>query len=205
MRELSQLVKGLDLIESNEFERSLDLFKKLIRDKKNIIFISCLFCGLISNIKKEYINSEIYLDRCLNIFNTSKYQNKHLKKFILNELANIKYKINDYKAYIDIINLSNKIKLSKDELKSNNLYISLELNDIISSKENLTKKINNVLSIILKENKNNYDLINDYKKLISTDKKESIIKELIYKSNNKLNIGDFKAAAKHLRRSEKYK
>ena len=49
-----------------------------------------------------------------------------------------------------------------------------------------------------------FDLIYDHKKRIDDQKRYKIIKFLENKSNEKYIIGDFKAAIKALRRSEKY-
>ena len=49
-----------------------------------------------------------------------------------------------------------------------------------------------------------FDLINDHKTRIDDQKRYKIIKFLENKSNEKYIIGDFKAAIKALRRSEKY-
>ena len=52
--------------------------------------------------------------------------------------------------------------------------------------------------------KNKYDLIADYKKVISNKRKEDVIKKLEFISDSKYKIGDFKGSIKALRRAEKY-
>ena len=52
--------------------------------------------------------------------------------------------------------------------------------------------------------KSKYDLISDYKKVISKKRKEDVIKKLELISESKYEIGDYKGSIKAIRRSEKY-
>jgi len=80
----------------------------------------------------------------------------------------------------------------------------LEVRSLLES--NLCDK--NIKNILKKELKSLYsskfDLINDHKKIIDDQKRYKIIKYLENKSKEKHIMGDFKAAIRALRRSEKY-
>ena len=52
--------------------------------------------------------------------------------------------------------------------------------------------------------KSKYDLIADYKKVISKKRKDEVIRKLEELSESKYKIGDFKGSIKAIRRAEKY-
>ena len=52
--------------------------------------------------------------------------------------------------------------------------------------------------------KSKYDLISDYKKVISNKRKEEVIKKLELLSELKYQSGDYKGSIKAIRRAEKY-
>ena len=52
--------------------------------------------------------------------------------------------------------------------------------------------------------KSKYDLIADYKKVISKKRKEEVINKLEVISESKYKIGDYKGSIKAIRRAEKY-
>ena len=80
----------------------------------------------------------------------------------------------------------------------------LEVRSLLESKL-CDKNIKNVLNKELTRLYNSrFDLIYDHKKKIDDQKRYEIIKLLENKSKEKQKIGDFKAAIKALRRSEKY-
>ena len=62
----------------------------------------------------------------------------------------------------------------------------------------------NALIIMSKLFKPKYDLIEDFKKVISDQKRINVISKLDSISKEKFKIGDFKGAIKYLRRSWKY-
>ena len=55
-----------------------------------------------------------------------------------------------------------------------------------------------------KINQSRYDLISDYKKVISNKRKEEVIKKLEFLSESKYKFGDYKASIRAIRRAEKY-
>ena len=61
-----------------------------------------------------------------------------------------------------------------------------------------------ILVKVSKIERNKYDLIADYKKVISNKKKEEVIKKLESLSESKYKSGDFKASIRAIRRAEKY-
>ena len=62
----------------------------------------------------------------------------------------------------------------------------------------------NVLIKASEIRKSKYDLIADYKKVISKKRKDEVIRKLELISKSKYEIGDFKGSIKAIRRAEKY-
>ena len=62
----------------------------------------------------------------------------------------------------------------------------------------------NALIKVSKIRKGKYDLISDYKKVISEKRKEDVINKLEVISESKYKIGDYKGSIKAIRRAEKY-
>ena len=70
-------------------------------------------------------------------------------------------------------------------------------------KINLEPKYNTLIKgSEIRESK--YDLILDYKKVISKERKDEVIKKLEVKSEAKYRIRDYKASIKAIRRAEKF-
>ena len=57
---------------------------------------------------------------------------------------------------------------------------------------------------VSKIKKSKYDLIADYKKVISKKRKEEVIRKLELLSEEKYKVGDYKGSIKAIRRAEKY-
>ena len=62
----------------------------------------------------------------------------------------------------------------------------------------------NMLIKVSKIQKSRYDLIADYKKVISNKRKEEVIRKLEFLSESKYKFGDYKASIRAIRRAEKY-
>ena len=61
-----------------------------------------------------------------------------------------------------------------------------------------------ILIKVSRVEKSRYDLISDYKKLISDKRIEEVIEKLEFLSESKYKFGDYKASIRAIRRAEKY-
>ena len=110
--------------------------------------------------------------------------NLRLKKIIkLSQKSEKKYRDGDFKGAIEE-KIKIKVILNEDPLD-----------------EKLLEKYKEHLSLLYSSK---FDLIYDHKLKIDNSKKQSIIKLLEKKSEDKYRQGDYKGAIKALRRSEKY-
>ena len=114
----------------------------------------------------------------------AKNKSKLLDEIIkLSKRSEKKYREGDFKGAIE------------DKLKANNLY------NQETFEEELIEQYKQEISLLYQSK---FDLIYDHKLRIDNKKKESIIKLLLRKTEEKYKKGDFKGAIKALRRSEKY-
>ena len=112
---------------------------------------------------------------------------------------------NSQKIIDKVLNLT---KSSDEKYKNGDFKGSiedkLEVKSILksySSHENIKAILKKELNLLYSSK---FDLINDHKKKINDQKRNSIIKLLERKSEEKYRNGDFEGAIKALRRSEKY-
>ncbi len=108
----------------------------------------------------------------------------HIKKLL--DSGELKYKCGNYKGSLD--DKRKAIKILEEYSSINNHF---------------TTKYKSYVKKLMDKN-TKYDLINDYKLKIDHLKKVEIISSLLKRSNDKYKEGDYKAAARALRRSEKY-
>ena len=128
------------------------------------------------------------------------------KDISLNGRANSRYENRDFKRAVEDKRMAKKIlQIETDEfLKFNNLqidYRNILLGTFLQS--DLETKYNALIKVS-KIRKSKYDLIGDYKKVISDKRKEEVINKLELISESKYKIGDYKGSIKAIRRAEKY-
>ena len=120
--------------------------------------------------------------------------------------SNSRYKNGDYQGAIEDKRKAKKIRLleinKSKELDNTKIdYKNILLGTFI--KIDLEPKYNALIKGS-EIRKSKYDLIADYKKVISDKKKEELINKLEIISDLKYKIGDYKGSIKAIRRAEKY-
>jgi len=132
--------------------------------------------------------------------------NQRSKDISFSGRSNSRYKNGDYYGAIEDKRQAQKIRLleinKSSEFNTNKIYFK---NILLGSftKTDLGPKYNALIKGS-KIRKSKYDLIADYKKVISKERKEEVIKKLEFISELKYNNGDYKGSIKAIRRSEKY-
>ena len=120
--------------------------------------------------------------------------------------SNSRYKNQNYQGSIEDKREAKKIRLLEIDRfpESNNIKIDYK-NILLGTfiKTDLEPKYK-VLIKASKIGKSKYDLISDYKKVISNKRKEEVIEKLELLSDIKYKFGDYKASIRAIRRAEKY-
>ncbi len=198
----------IDLIGLNDYERAIKFIKNKINTLEKIddIALAYLNCGFLNNKLGDFLSAiddftkSIYLEAELEIIN------ERSKDISLSGRSNCKYENEDYQGAIEDKRQAKKVRLFEiDRFRdSNNIkidYKSILLGTFTGTE--LEPKYKTLVKVS-KIKKNRYDLIADYKKVISNKKKEEVIKKLEFLSESKYEVGDYKASIRAIRRAEKY-
>ena len=175
-------------------------------ENQDDIALSYLICGFLNDKLGDNLSAiddfskSIYFESKLDIIN------QRSKDISFSGRSNSRYKNGDYKGAIeDKIKAINIKKLETDKSQENN-NIKINYRNILLStfiKKDLEPKYLALIQVS-KIQKSKYDLIADYKKVISKKKKEEIVKKLELISESKYKSGDYKGSIKAIRRAEKY-
>ena len=198
----------INLIDLEDYDGAINSIKKNIDSLQNPddIALAYINCGFLNDKLGENI-SAIY-DFSKSIFFESKIDiiKQRSKDISFNARSNSRYKTGDYQGAIDDKRKAKKIRLLEidnyNELDNNKIdYKNILLGTF--KKMDLEPKYNALIKGS-EIRKSKYDLIADYKKVISEERKEEVINKLEVISESKYKIGDYKGSIKAIRRAEKY-
>ena len=200
--------EAINLIDLDDFEGAIKSIKKNIDILQNQddIALAYLNCGFLNDKMGdnfsaiEDFSKSIYFEAKLDILR------QRSKDISFSGRSNSRYKNGYYQGAIEDKRKAKKIRLLEID-KSNEFdntkidYKNILLGTFIEI--DLEPKYN-VLIKGSKIQKSKYDLIADYKKVISDRRKEEVINKLEIISELKYKIGDYKGSIKAIRRAEKY-
>ena len=205
---LSFYDEAVNLIDLEDYDGAIKSIKKNIDSLQNQddIALAYLNCGFLND--KVGDNLSALDDFSNSIFFESKidFIKQRSKDISFNGRSNSRYKTGDYHGAIDDKRQAKKIRLLEID-KSNEIdNTKIDYKNILLgtfTKIDLEPKYNALIKGS-KIRKSKYDLIEDYKKVISVKRKEELITKLEAISKSKYKIGDYKGSIKAIRRSEKY-
>ena len=205
---LSFYDEAVNLIDLEDYDGAIKSIKKNIDSLQNQddIALAYLNCGFLNDKLGDNLSA---LDDFSNsIFFESKidFIKQRSKDISFHGRSNSRYKTGDYHGAIDDKRQAKKIRLLEID-KSNEIdNTKIDYKNILLgtfTKIDLETKYNALIKGS-KIRKSKYDLIEDYKKVISVKRKEELINKLEAISKSKYKIGDYKGSIKAIRRSEKY-
>ena len=205
---LSFYDEAVNLIDLEDYDGAIKSIKKNIDSLQNQddIALAYLNCGFLNDKLGDNLSA---LDDFSNsIFFESKidFIKQRSKDISFNGRSNSRYKTGDYHGAIDDKRQAKKIRLLEID-KSNEIdNTKIDYKNILLgtfTKIDLEPKYNALIKGS-KIRKSKYDLIEDYKKVISVKRKEELINKLEAISKSKYKIGDYKGSIKAIRRAEKY-
>ena len=132
--------------------------------------------------------------------------NQISKDVSLNGRSNSRYHNGDYKGAIEDKRNAKKIRLLEDVPLTDINKIKIDYKNLLLGTFihiELEPQYRTLIKVS-KIEKRKYDLIEDYKKVISCKRKEEVIKNLESLSDSKYKSGEYKASIRAIRRSEKY-
>ena len=200
--------EAINLIDLDDYDGAINSIKKNIDSLENPddIALAYLNCGFLNDKLGENVSA--IDDFTKSIFFESKIDiiKQRSKDISFSGRSNSRYKIGDYQGAIDDKRKARKIRLLEID-KSNELdNTKIDYKNILLGtfkKMDLEPKYNALLKGS-EIRKSKYDLIADYKKVISNKRKEEVINKLEVISRSKYVIGDYKGSIKAIRRAEKY-
>ena len=200
--------EAINLIDLDDYDGAINSIKKNIDSLENPddIALAYLNCGFLNDKLGENVSA--IDDFSKSIFFESKIDiiKQRSKDISFSGRSNSRYKTGDYQGAIDDKRKAKKIRLLEID-KSNELdNTKIDYKNILLgtfTKMDLEPKYNALIKGS-KIKKSKYDLIADYKKVISEKRKEEVINKLEVISKSKYKIRDYKGSIKAIRRAEKY-
>ena len=198
----------INLIDLKDYVGAIKIIKKNIfnlesQDDIALAYLNSAFLNdkLGDNLSAiEDFSKSICLEAKIDIIN---YRSKDIS---YSGRSSSRYKNADYKDAIEDKRQAKNIRLLEIDQSSGLNNIKIDYKNILLGTFvgiDLEPKYN-VLIKCSKIQKSKYDLIADYKKVISDKRKEEVIRKLENISESKYINGDYKGSIKAIRRAEKY-
>ncbi len=191
-----------------DYEGALKSIKKNIDYLKSLddIALAYLTCGFLNDKLRDNSSAIEYFSKAISLETELEILNLRSKDIAFSARSNNKYKNGDYQGAIEDKRKAKMIRLLESDKSSKLNNIQIDYKNIVLcslSDKDLEPKYK-LLIKVSKVEKSRYDLIADYKKVISNKRKEEVIKKLELLSESKYKVGDYKASIKAIRRAEKY-
>ena len=198
----------INLIDLDNYHTAIKSIKNNIRalKKTDDIALAYLNCAFMNDKLGDYVSAIDDFSKTIYYEAELENINHRSKDVSLNGRSNSRFKNGNYKGAIDDKRKAKKIRLLEIDKFPDLNNIKIDYRNILLGtfiKIDLEPKYNTLIKVS-KIDKSRYDLIADYKKIISNLKKEEVIKKLEYLSEAKYKIGDYKGSIKAIRRAEKY-
>ena len=207
-KSLSFYDEAINLIDLDDYEGAIKSIKKNIDilESHDEIALGYLNCGFLNDKLGDNLSAiddfskSIYFEAKIDIIK------QRSKDISYSGRSNSRYKNGDFQGAIEDKRKAKEISLFEIDKSNEFDNIRIDYKNILLGtflEMNLEKKYN-VLIKSSKIRKSKYDLISDYKKVISNSRKEEVIKKLEFISESKYKLGDYKGSIKAIRRAEKY-
>ena len=200
--------EAIKLIDLDDFEGAIKYIKRRIDSLENQddIALAYLNCGFLNDKLGDNLSAIDDFSRSISFEAEIDIIHQRSKDISFSGRSNSRYKNGDYQGAIEDKRQAKKIRLLEidQSLGLNNTKIDYK-NILLGTFVKIDLGSNyNALIKGSKIRKSKYDLISDYKKMISEKRKEEVINKLEVISESKYKIGDYKASIKAIRRAEKY-
>ena len=197
--------EAINLIDVNDYEGAIKSIRKSIDtlSEPDDIALAYLNCGFMNDKLGDYLSAIDDFSRSISIEAELEMINQRSKDVALNGRSNSRYKNGNYHGAIEDKRKAKKIRLLEinrspdSKIDYKNILLGTFLKMELEPKYKILIKVSSV-------KKSRYDLISDYKKVISNKRIEEVIEKLEFLSELKYKFGDYKASIRAIRRAEKY-
>ena len=200
--------KVINLIDLDDYECAIKSIRKYIKVLRtpDDIALAYLNCGFLNDKMGDNKSAIDDFSKSISFESELEVIKQRSKDISFSGRSNSRYKTGNYQGAIDDKRKAKKIRLLEID-KSNELdNTKIDYKNILLGtfkKMDLEPKYNALIKGS-EIRKSKYDLIADYKKVISEKRKEEVINKLEVISESKYKIGDYKGSIKAIRRAEKY-
>ncbi len=200
--------EAITFFDSEDYEGAIKSIKKNMKNLENPDEIALAYniCGFIYDKFGDNFSAIDNFSRSITFESEIELLDQRSKDISLSGRSNSRYKIHDYQGAIEDKRNAKKIRLIENDSFSelNNFKIDYK-NILLGTFLNI--ELEPKFSILIKASKvekRKYDLIDDFKKVISKKRKDDVIRKLELLSESKYLAGDYKGSIKAVRRLEKY-
>ena len=205
---LSFYDEAINLIDLNEYDWAIKSIKRNIDrlESQDEIALAYLNCAFLSDKLGDNVSAIDDFSRSISFEARIDIIHQRSKDISYSGRSNSSYKNGDYQGAIEdkrqakkirLLEIDQSLGLNNTKIDYKNILLGTFINIDLEPKYNALIKGSKI-------RKSKYDLIADYKKVISEKRKEEVIKKLEFISESKYKIGDYKGSIKALIRAEKY-
>jgi len=198
----------INLIDLKDYNSAIKFIRKNIETLKtnDDIALAYLNCGFLNHELGDYLSAIDDFSKSICLESELEILNQRSKDISLSGRSNSRYKKENYKGAIEDKRNAKKIRsleldrfpeLNNIKIDYKNILLGTFLGIALEPKYKTLIKVSKI-------KKSRYDLIADYRKVISDKRKEEVIKKLEFLSESKYESGDYKASIRAIRRAEKY-
>ena len=198
----------INFINLDDYEAAIKSIKKNINTLKNPDdkALAYLNCGFMHDKLADNTSAIEDFTKAISLESALENINNRSKDISFSGRSNSRYKDRNYQGAIEDKIKAKKIRLLEIEKSSEvninkidyrNILLGTFMNIDLEPKYNALIKCSKI-------RKSKYDLIADYKKVISDKRRKEVIDKLENISESKYKIGDYKGSIKAIRRAEKY-
>ena len=198
----------INLINLNNYKGAIKSIRNNIYnlEKNDDIALAYLNCGFLNNKLGDYVSA--IDDFSKSIYYEAEFEliTKRSKDIAFSARSNSKYKNGNYEGAIDDKRKAKNIRLLEMDKSPYSTDMKIDYKHILLGtfiEIKLEPKYETLIKVS-KIEKSKYDLIADYRKVISNKRKEEVIQKLELLSELKYKLGDYKASIRAIRRAEKY-
>ncbi len=198
----------INLIAIDDYEGAIKSIEKHINilESQDEIALAYFNCGFLNDKLGDNKSAIENFSKSISLEAELEIINQRSKDISFSGRSNSKYKEGDYKGAIEDKRKAKEIRLLETNKYPELNNIKIDYKNILLgnfTKIDLESKYYTLIKVS-KIKKSKYDLISDYKKVISDKRKEEVIKKLEFLSDSKYKVGDYKGSIKAIRRAEKY-
>ena len=201
----NEAIKFIDL---KDYYGAIKYIRKniLTLRKNDDIALAHLNCGFLNHKLGDYFSAIKDFSISVDFESELDIINQRSKDISLNGRSNSRYENEDYKGAIEDKRQAKKIRLLELDRFPDQNDIQIDYKNILLGtfiKIDLEPKYKTLIEVS-KIKKSRYDLISDYMKVISNERRQEVIKKLESLSESKYEFGDYKSSIRAIRRAEKY-